>query len=183
MTSAARFNALVFAVACVWGTGIPLLGEASSSAIDAELGCQMRNGQMSLRITLHNRDSADTAVVFGSILANGGKYLADNLALDVRAGSDLTRYQYFDPSVPGIAGRVDAWIVSLPAESEYTLVRSLSHFWSGSGQLSTMTRPFATRLAFVAPPTPSHYAIPAFKVYQGQLISSWVEVPTQCVAG
>ena len=183
MMSVARFGALVIVLACVGGTGTSLLGEVSNSAPDVELGCQNSNDEISLRITLRNRDTADTAVVLGIILANGAKYLADSLALDVRTGSDVTRYRYGDPSVPVIAGRVDAWVVSLPAASEYTIVRPLNHFWSGGGQLTTVARPFAARLAFIAPPTPGEYAIPAFKVYEGQLTSSWVEIPTRCVAG
>src|SRR6476646_4199777 len=131
MTSLARFGALAIAVACVSGTGTPVLGQASSGAVQVELGCQQRSGETSLRITLRNRDSVDTAVVLGSILANGAKYLADNLALDVRTGSDVNRYQYGDPSVPAIVGRLDAWVLSLPTDSEYTLVRPLNHFWSG----------------------------------------------------
>src|SRR5262252_8986876 len=110
MTSLARFGALAIAVVCVGGTGRPVLAEASSSAVEAQLGCQQRNGETSLRITLRNRDSADTAVVLGYILANGAKYLAENLALDVRTGSDVKRYQYGDPSVAVIAGRLDAWV-------------------------------------------------------------------------
>ena len=192
MTSLARFGALAIAVACVSGAGTPVLGQASSSAVQVELGCQQRSGETNLRITLRNRDSVDTAVVLGSILANGAKYLADNLALDVRTGSDLTRYRYGDPSVPVVAGRLDPWVVYLPAASEFTLVRPLNHFGSAgerpspanpsSKLLSAVPRPFAARLAFVAPPTPSTYPIPLFKVYQGQLTSGWVEIPTQCVA-
>jgi hypothetical protein len=193
MTSLAHFGVLALAVACVGGAGRAVLGEASSSAVEAELGCQQRNGENSLRITLRNRDSVDTAVVLGNILANGAKYLADNLALDVRTGSVIRQFRYGDPSVPGVAGRSDAWVASLPAGSEFTLIRPLNHFWWAGEHaspanpsftvLSAVSRPFAARLSFVSPPTPSVYAIPSFKVYQGQLTSGWVEIPTQCVAG
>ena len=93
MMSVARFGALVIVLACVGGTGTSLLGEVSNSAPDVELGCQKRNDEISLRITLRNRDTADTAVVLGIILANGAKYLADSLALDVRTGKRLWHFQ------------------------------------------------------------------------------------------
>ncbi|HEV7607096.1 MAG TPA: hypothetical protein VGO61_07155 [Steroidobacteraceae bacterium] len=94
----------VLVVGCAGAFSSISSAQPPANAIDVELECRARGDEVSLDITLRNAGTADTAVVLGKILANGAKYLADNLALEVKTGTDIVKYQYGDPSVRALPG-------------------------------------------------------------------------------
>jgi hypothetical protein len=76
-----------------------------------------------LTLTLANTSASDTAIVIGTVLANGQKYLIDRLTLRATTqDGKREQYEYRPRDYPGvIAGRVDDWILALPARSSFVL--------------------------------------------------------------
>lgn len=184
MACAIRCKALV--VLAVGSTGIVWSASSAQapggSAVDLELACQSQGDEVELKVTLRNVGVADTAVALGSVLANGTKYLADNLGLDVRTASGITRYRFSDPSVPGVAGRIDTWVVPLPVASEYTMTLPLTHFWSSGEQLASFVRPFSARPVLSAA-VPRNYGIQGIMLDEDSHAGNWLEMPTDCASG
>jgi hypothetical protein len=89
------------------------------------LACE-RPSDLTFRLTLHNVSTVSTAAVIGTILANDKKYLLGRVAFTVtRAGVADSTFDFFDPSVPTVAGRVDPWLIPLPAGASYSVVVSI----------------------------------------------------------
>jgi hypothetical protein len=163
---------------------------AESPAIAMELACYASAGAVSLRVTLRNVGRTDTAVVLGKSIGNGNRYLPDSLALEVKVAGDNVerRFEYSDPSVPAVAGRIDPWIVTLPAASEYSLTRPLGHFWSNGQPLRFAGKPLDVRLQLNARATEhvlgEDLAGDALvHVLVGELRTEWLRIPTACAAG
>src|SRR5690606_16099033 len=116
----------------------------------------------------------------GFILGNGRKYLANELAVEVRGANVHTQYNYTDPSVPGIAGRVDPWVVELPAGSSFSIARPWSHFWANGVPLSRAGTPLEVRARMDMRGVPRECAIPQFQAFTGSLVSAWISVPDGC---
>src|ERR1700722_1281696 len=76
---------------------------------------------LTFRLILQNTSAVPTAAVIGTILANDKRYLLGRVAFTVtRAGVADTAFDVFDPSVSTIAGRVDPWLIPLPAGASYS---------------------------------------------------------------
>jgi len=81
--------------------------------------------------TIRNGGTLDSAVIFGSVLANGGRYMVNGMTLQVATGSDSAVRQgmYSPRHYPSmIAGRIDDWIVPLPMGASYTLTLDAADF-------------------------------------------------------
>jgi hypothetical protein len=115
-------------------------------------------------------------------VANGKKYLPDEVSAEAKDANGTRRYTYFDPSVPGIAGRVDPWVMPLPANSSFSMVRPLDHFFDGGSQLSERHEPFEFRVRFDARPVPEEFSIPGFRSFVGDLRSDWINISSDCKA-
>src|SRR5206468_1371974 len=88
-----------------------------------------QTSELTFRFTLQNVSQAPTAVVIGAILGNDKKYLLQDLGLVVRRGGVVdTLLEYVDPSVAGVAGRIDPWLVTLPPGSSYSITAPARHF-------------------------------------------------------
>ena len=174
-------------VVCV--LSVPARAEIPRVAV--ELECHASADAVDLRITLPNVGATDTAVVLGNSIGNGSRYFADSLALDVkRNGSSAPeRFQYSDPSGPAaVAGRVDPWIVPLPAASKYSLTRPIDHFWSDGKRLTRSWEPMELRIYFNARADQRSFGKDVagealVNVVVGQFTSEWRRVPTDCVVG
>jgi hypothetical protein len=60
--------------------------------------------------------------VIGIILGNDRKYLPEHVGFTLkRTGEADVNFDWFDPSVPGIAGRVDSWLIPLPSRAKYSV--------------------------------------------------------------
>src|SRR3984893_14726983 len=114
-----------------------------SASLTLKATCRTSNGRAELRSTLRNVGADDTSLVLGIAVGNGRRLLPNALVLSVKAAdSSATRdFEYFDPSVPAIFGRLDPWIVSLPSASEFSITRPLSHFWLNGASLTDLPRP------------------------------------------
>lgn len=178
--SFARF--VILAGVVVFAFGGAARAHAANVGVDATLVCVMKGEERLLEITLRNVGRTDSAIVLGIILGNGNRYIAENLALEIRTATSTTPYRYADPKPSVIAGRVDPWIVGLPMHSEFKLTRSLEHFWAGATRLDQLQFPYEVRVVFIAPPVPAGYPIPIYKAYQGELNSGWLEMPKDCAS-
>jgi hypothetical protein len=174
------------AIQCAILIGIACLGAQDLSAQSQErtveliFRCDRRSDSLEFTIALLNSGSTDTSLVIGGILANGRKYLASELAVEVRGTNGHTRYAYSDPSVPGIAGRLDPWVVGLPGRSAFTLTRPWNHFWADGKSLSPAPEPFDVRARLDAREIPDEVAIPDSQAFVGELVSEWISVPNEC---
>ena len=74
-----------------------------------------------VRLSILNPTQADTAVLLGIALANGRWYLPRELVVELRrnGSSDVEELVYRGPV--NIAGRIDHWVLALPAEAAFTL--------------------------------------------------------------
>jgi hypothetical protein len=71
-------------------------------------------------VTLENVGDFDLNVKLGFSLANGKSHHPDALSLIALAKGDKARMLVYAP-LPGVAGRVDPYVVPMPAGSSYTL--------------------------------------------------------------
>ena len=83
------------------------------------------------RVAIENVGESDVVLSLGTMLANGKVMFptAVRLLLTDRQGTarELT---YFDRRYPGVAGRIDDYLVALRAGSVYTILVSLDHYYS-----------------------------------------------------
>jgi hypothetical protein len=176
---------------------LPAFGQTPQ--VEMTLQCRSPAKGAELRITLRNTGAKDINLVLGMTLGNGREYFADALFLEVkRRDSDVVEsYQYADPGrSAAIAGRVDPWIVPLPAGSEFSITRPVSQFWSrdpakmarASGQLSFGNGPLDLRLKLISRPQDRPRGDDAVgaglvHVMPAELQSQWIHVPEDCKAG
>jgi hypothetical protein len=134
-------------------------------------------------LTFRNVGNEDTAILLGSILANGRKYMVDGLRLRVKpADGPEVNYEYLPRDYPAvIGGRIDEWVVTLPVAASYVMQVEPAHFhledWTRSTQISF-------RLSLRAP-NPNQLAqgwLHASRVYggTGELFSNAFVVPDEC---
>jgi RNA polymerase sigma-70 factor (ECF subfamily) len=79
-------------------------------------------------VVLENVSGSDLNVNLGLSLANGKSYYPTALQLLVLSKGNNTRTLPYSSGLPGIAGRVDPFLVPLPAGSSYTLRCPLDKF-------------------------------------------------------
>src|SRR4051794_26736875 len=78
------------------------------------------------RLTVENVGSEPSAVVIGTILGNDRTYVAGPVQFTLRRpGTDDTIVGFSDPMIAGVAGRLDPWLIPLPAGSSYALTVSV----------------------------------------------------------
>jgi hypothetical protein len=84
-----------------------------------------------IRFDITNVGSEDTALPLGSALANGRKYMIDNLNLRMKpTNGNGTDYHYWPHDYPvAIGGRLDPWFQALPAGATYGMSAKLEDFW------------------------------------------------------
>lgn len=83
------------------------------------------------RVALQNVGEKDVTLNLGEMLANGKVQLPDNIRLNLKDATGKTRELHFsDKRYPGVAGRVDDYVVPLRSGSSYTLLLKLEQFWS-----------------------------------------------------
>jgi hypothetical protein len=83
------------------------------------------------QVALRNIGERDVTLNLGIMLANGKAQLPDRIRLSLMDGGGRRReLRFFDKRYPGIAGRVDDYVVPLRAGSTYILTLSLDQFWS-----------------------------------------------------
>jgi hypothetical protein len=134
---------------------------------------------------MQNVSATPTAVVIGTILANDKSYIP-TLELTVRrAGIPDVTLTYVDPITAGVGGRLDPWLIALPADASYSVTVPARNF---------RLTPNLTNEPFVAPADLQlHLAtrevgranvdmqgISLSHVWVGTLASDWVRFRDDC---
>ena len=162
---------------------------AQSPAIALALDCSRSGARVDLRMTVRNDNATDSAVVIGTSLGNGRRYLADSFTLDVKRGQGTSEtYMYFDPSAPIVAGRLDPWILQVPSASAFVLTRPIGHFWASGAPLTLGADAIDVRLRLSARADKralemNGSALARENIFVGELSSEWRRVPDSCTAG
>ena len=111
----------------------PAWGESTSGL---RIGISASSGTLSatggdFRIALENIGSSDFVVNLGFMIGNGKVMFPRAVRLSlVGPGGDTQNLEFLDRGYPGVAGRMDDFIVALRAGSTYTFATSLDHYWS-----------------------------------------------------
>jgi hypothetical protein len=137
-----------------------------------------------LLATIHNQGNADTAVIFGVVLGNGAKYMVGHLSLSIRTAGQPEYFRMYRPShyPVHIGGRLDDWIVPLPAGASFGLQLQASAF---EGWRSITSFPASTLTVRLEVRGPSESASPDAKLFRvwtekDALVSNEVHVPDEC---
>jgi hypothetical protein len=157
-------------------------------AILVELRCEASAPDTSaLAVTLQNPGTADSAVVLGITLANGRVYLPTGIRVRVRRPADMREHEplYNNPTR---GGRVDSWVVPLPAGSSFTFLVPVRHFISPTTYTADFKRFVAggegLDLRVVLDARPIEFG-PAdmrlLRVWVGPLASNQIHVPNHCL--
>ena len=85
-----------------------------------------------IRFEIRNVGPTDTALRLGSVLANGRKYLIDELNLRMEpANGNGTDYHYSPRDYPvAIGGRVDQWFQAFPERAVYRMSAKAEDFFA-----------------------------------------------------
>jgi hypothetical protein len=193
-----RHQGILQLFACLSCSAVwPAFGQTPQ--VELTLQCQTSAKATDLRMALRNTGTIDANLVLGITLGNGREYIAETLILEVkrRDGDDVESYQYSDPDRSyAIAGRVDPWIVPLPAGSEFSITRPLNQFHPRvpgastrvAGQLSLEGGAMDLRLKLISRPQDRPRGDDTVgpglvHVMPGELQSQWIHVPEECKAG
>jgi hypothetical protein len=141
--------------------------------------------ELALRLTIENGGQAPVPVVLGGILGYHKKYLPGSIRLVVRRnGSPERLLDYVDPTTPGVAGRVDPWLVPLPAGASYTIVLPARHFVSPGAHVperfaSPARVQVSLRTSGIEPNVDTE-GLQFVKPWIGTLTSEWIDMPAAC---
>ena len=129
--------------------------------------------------TIHNDGTADTAVIFGAVV-NGAKYMVGDLRVTVRRDDAPDDFRMYRPKhyPVRIGGRLDDWIVPLPAGASYGLLLAVRDFEGWRSMTSFQASTLELRLVVRAPSfgnTPI-----AVWTDRDALVSNQVHVPDDC---
>jgi hypothetical protein len=149
------------------------------------LACE-RASEVTFRFTLQNVSTAPTAAVIGTILANDKKYLPERLGLTVRrSGVPDTYLEYVDTSMLGvIGGRLDPWLIALPAGASYSVVIPAHFALSPTSVRESFSSPAELRLHLmtreIGNPNFDVQGLRVIHVWVGTITSDWIHFPDAC---
>jgi hypothetical protein len=153
-----------------------------------ELRCEAsKPDTTALAVTLQNPATADTAVVLGVTLANGRLYLPIGIKVRVQRSAQMREDEMLYNN-PTRGGRVDSWIVPLPAGSSFTFLVPVRHFISSTAYTTDFKRfipggeGLDVRVLLDARPIQFGNAdVKLQAVWVGALTSNQIHVPNHCI--
>jgi hypothetical protein len=171
---------LLLALALTQGAVRPPEGDLALT-----VGCGPTRNEILLTIT--NGGSADTAVLLGYALANGGRYLPREVIVEIKRSStaDFEQLSYVGPA--GIAGRIDHWVVTLPAKARYALPLRATDFASATARFRPLAGPpeeLRVRLtgrAITSDLSLDMAGMKLWRVWTGTAVSNSLRVAAECV--
>ena len=174
---------IVLSLLCV-GIAICAAAQTPGAPLRLSLECQQKP-ELAFRYTIHNVSNHPAAAVIGIVLANDKKYLPGPLHLTVRrAGMPDVDLTYVDPT-GAIAGRLDPWLVTLPASASYSAVVPARYFLALAENVNeTFSAPATLQLRLttqkVADLNPDMIGLQLIRVWIGTLVSDRLQFPRQC---
>jgi len=98
-------------------------------AVDGVQMCLVSSAS-NLQLALRNVGDHDVTLNLGVMLGNGKVQLPDRIAMKFTDAQGKTRlFKFGDKRYPGVAGRLDDYVIPLRAGSTYTLQLTLNQFW------------------------------------------------------
>jgi hypothetical protein len=165
----------------LFATAAPVVSQGHD--LELRMQCLRSADAVALRINLRNVGSTDTAVVLGTSIGNGQRYAADSLVLDFKR-SQNDDAEGFRPTLGAVFGRIDPWIVTLPAASEFSFERPEDYFFSSRGDPLEIGSSGFIRLRLIQERFAGELVGAALvKVSTDQLQTEWVRVPGECHVG
>ena len=131
----------IIAVICAWMSLSLSATVATARTVDNVHSGQPSDGvQMTLssidanssdlQLSFRNVGDHDVTLNLGAIMANGKVQLPNYVSLIFTDAQGRTRvFKFADKTHPGVAGRLDDYVVPLRVGSVYTLKLSLNQFW------------------------------------------------------
>jgi hypothetical protein len=175
---AIRGVVLVSLMACVPASD----AHSQAAQPDLVLACQ-KASTLTFGLTLQNTALVPTAAIIGTILGNDKKYLPDQVDFTIkRSGAADVNFRYFDPSAPGVGGRLDPWLIQLPPGASYIIRVSVPHSardifaMPGAIQVRLTTRELGRVSSFLQD-------LQFIHVWIGTLTSNAIAFPSDCVQG
>jgi hypothetical protein len=163
------------------GLANPVAAAEQSPRIRLELQCR-RTAE--LVATIHNEGTADTALIFGTVLGNGVKYTVDHLSLSIRTEGQPEYFRMYRPKhYPAvIGGSLDDWIMPLPVGSSFSLLLHASDFEGWRSVTSLPPATLALRLEVRGPSRSASGYAQFFRVWTDKdaLVSNEIHVPNNC---
>jgi hypothetical protein len=174
---------VVVLIAAMWAVeGVSLRAQAVSNPLQFILSCT-KVPEPTLRFTIRNVSDASTAAVIGSIIGTYRVYSPDDLKLVVRrAGNADTTFELFNRSVGVIGGRIDQWLLALPAGATFSMPLPLRQY-SATEQL---TIPAAVQLRLTTHSLSEKNLSSGLSdqrfipLWIGTLTSNWLRFPDEC---
>jgi hypothetical protein len=136
----------------------------------------------SFRVELLNSGESDFVLNLGLMLANGNKQYPTKIVLIVTDAADKSRqFSLIEPG--GIAGRVDALVVPLPAGSSFSIPVRLGKYWAAASMEFDYKFKAGTYYieAQLMGTDAGGFAIPAMPYWKGTIVSNRLrfDVPKQ----
>lgn len=127
-------TAVLFATLTVRADDAPQGPDTDTAPADLKMSIRATDARsadsLQFEVRIENVDEQDTVLNLGAMLANGKALLPDAIRLTLIDPGGRSRELHFsDRRFPGIAGRVDDYVVPLRAGSAYTLMLRLSDYW------------------------------------------------------
>lgn len=149
------------------------------------VGCGTKPNEVIL--TILNPSDGDTAVLLGYALDNGRSYLPRELVVEIKQGgnSDFEELLYYHPVT--IVGRLDHWVVTLPAGARFTLMLHTVDFASLTPRYIPLAAPpeeLRVRLTgrpVAADLNPNMTGMKRWRVWTGTALSNSLRVAAECV--
>lgn len=161
-------------------------GTEEMPQVELGLQCIASANVPELRISLKNTGTGDANVVLGITLGNGRTYHAAALFLEAkrRDGDAVESFQIAD-SMPRVAGRLDPWIVPLPAGSEFSITRPIGILRSADGKALSISSSMELRVKLISrredrPRGDDAVGPGLVHVVPGDLQSAWISVAESC---
>jgi len=110
----------------------PPQSQATAACGNPTDGLQMclTSSGSNLELAFRNVGDRDAMLNLGVMIANGKVQLPDRIAIKFSDAQGKTRlFKFGDKRYPGVAGRLDDYVVPLRAGSMYTLQLTLDQFW------------------------------------------------------
>lgn len=131
--------ALTLFVPAVWGQppsarawGTPIAGLQLGVSASAR---GRTDGAFSVEVSFRNAGGNDVVLNLGHMLANGRVMFPDAVRVMLTGPSEAAcELTYFDRRYPGIRGRVDDFVVALPAGAGYTLRITSDRLWCAAAR-------------------------------------------------
>ena len=173
------------AVLAVLVTGLanPAAAQPPNPPLRLSLTCEQAS-ELTFRFTIQNVSTAPTAAVIGMVLGNR-TYIPQSLRLTVsRPRVPVVHLEYISP-VGAVGGRIDPWLIALPAGASYSVAVPARRFRSES-KLSeeSFSQPANLRLRLttreVGSLNPDSQGLAFINVWIGEVESELLRFPSQC---